>query len=303
MQEKYNLTWPSYSDHLKNMMKELMMNEDFSDVTLVTEDKKQFKANIHILTACSPVFKTILKKDKNSSPIMYLRGIQYTELESIMQFIYLGEATFHEERMDEFLSVAKSLEIKELCNDETELLNDGPNDEPPPCVPVTSTKNLKGEAVISDQMKMQAPKESVISVSRNYECDQCHKIYSGSGEFNRHKQSAHKGVKYACDQCDYQATQKSDLTKHIQSKHEGVKYACHQCDQQFTLQRSLTKHIQSKHEGVRYACDQCDYQATQKSDLTKHSESKHEGLKYACDQCDQQFTSQRSLTKHIQTKH
>ena len=47
---------------------------------------------------------------------MYLRGIQFSEMESIMQFIYLGEATFFEERMDEFLAVAKSLEIKELIN-------------------------------------------------------------------------------------------------------------------------------------------------------------------------------------------
>ena len=47
-------------------MKELMINEDFSDVTLVTEDKIQIKANINILSACSPVFKDILKKDKNS---------------------------------------------------------------------------------------------------------------------------------------------------------------------------------------------------------------------------------------------
>ena len=46
-QEKYTLTWHTYSDHLKTMMKELMMNEDFSDVTLVTEGKKQIKANIN----------------------------------------------------------------------------------------------------------------------------------------------------------------------------------------------------------------------------------------------------------------
>ena len=72
-QEKYNLTWHSYSDHLKTMMKELMMNEDFSDVTLVTEDKKQIKANINILSACSPVFKEILKKEKSSNQIMYLK--------------------------------------------------------------------------------------------------------------------------------------------------------------------------------------------------------------------------------------
>merc|ERR1711934_559347 len=119
-QEKYSLRWHTYSDHLKSMMKELMMNEDFSDVTLVTEDKIQMKANVAILSACSPVFRDVLKKEKNFSPTMYLRGIQYSELESIMQFIYLGEATFYEERMDEFLAVAKSLEIEELCYVETE---------------------------------------------------------------------------------------------------------------------------------------------------------------------------------------
>ena len=70
--EKYSLTWHTYSDHLKSLMKELMMNEDFSDVTLVTEDKKHIKANINILSTCSPVFKDILKKEKNSNQIMYL---------------------------------------------------------------------------------------------------------------------------------------------------------------------------------------------------------------------------------------
>merc|ERR1739838_859447 len=118
--EKYSLTWHTYSDHLKSMMKELMMNEDFADVTLVTEDKKQIKANISILSACSPVFEDILRKEKNSNQIMYLRGIQFPEMESIMQFIYLGEATFYEKRMDEFLAVAKSLEIKQLCNAKTD---------------------------------------------------------------------------------------------------------------------------------------------------------------------------------------
>lgn len=89
-QEKYSMTmtWKSYSDHLKSMMKEMMINNDFSDVTLVTEDKKHINANINILSACSPVFKEILKKDKNSSPLIFLRGIQYSEMDSIMHYIY-----------------------------------------------------------------------------------------------------------------------------------------------------------------------------------------------------------------------
>ena len=68
-QQKYSVIWHNYSDHLKIMMKELMMNEHFADVTLVTEDKKQIKANINILSACSPVFKDILKKERNSTAI------------------------------------------------------------------------------------------------------------------------------------------------------------------------------------------------------------------------------------------
>ena len=164
--EKYSLTWHTYSDHLKSMMKELM-NENYSDVTLVTEDKKQIKAHINILSACSPVFKDILK-DRNNSPIMYLRGIQYTEMESIMQFIYLGEATFYEERMDEFLAVAKSLEIKEICNAGTEL-NDEPKDYPLPNNQVPQEKQ-----------------SCVVNVNGKFECDQCDKTFSTNKGLNVH---------------------------------------------------------------------------------------------------------------------
>ena len=250
--EKYSLTWQTYSDHLKSMMKELMTNEDFADVTLVTEDKKQIKANINILSACSPVFKDILKKDRHSNSIMYLRGIQYSELESIMQFIYLGEATFYEERMEEFLAVAKSLEIKELCNADTES-NDEPEGYPSPTDQDTSTALEEEPSVISDNINKQTPQQrqgSVKRVNRKPECDQCHKTYSDSSALRHHKQAVHHGIKYACDQCDYQATQRCHLTRHVQNMHEGVKYACDQCDYQATQRSNLTVHIQSKHEGV-----------------------------------------------------
>ena len=251
-QEKYSLMWHTYSDHLRSMMKEMMMNEDFSDVTLVTEDKKQIKANINILRACSPVFKDILKKEKNSNQIMYLRGIEFPEMESIMQFMYLGEATFSKERIDEFLAVAKSLEIKEICNAGPEPNEyDEPDNESSVCDSETTTENLEEETVISDQMEMKAPQERkrrVDSVNVKYECDQCHKTYSGGRELSRHKQSAHQGVKYDCDQCDHQARRQDNLALHIQSIHEGIKYACGQCDLQFTQKSNLRTHIKKKHD-------------------------------------------------------
>ena len=332
LQEKFSLTWQSYSDHLKVMMKDLMMNEDFSDVTLVTEDKKQIWANINILSACSPVFKDILKKDKHSKSIMYLRGVKFSELESMMQFIYLGETTFLKERSDEFFAVAKSLEITELCNAKNEFNNhpDGspkfsPNDQDQD----TSNELVQEKTVTSNNINKQASQQKQESVrvngkfkrchktnsgalstdkqsvrqGANYVCNQCAKQFTAQASLIRHILSKHEGVKYPCDQCDFQTTTHDNLTVHIRSKHEGVKYACDQCDYQVAHRSNLIKHIEIKHEGVRYACNQCDYQAKTQFNVTLHIQSKHEGLKFSCDQCDFQSSHQSSLRIHIQSRH
>ena len=113
--EKYDFKWHNYPDHLRGMMKEMMTSEDFADVTLVSDDRKIIKAHRNILSACSPVLQGILQLETlNNHPVIYLRGIQYTEIESIIQFMYLGEAKFYEERINEFMSVVNNLEIKDL---------------------------------------------------------------------------------------------------------------------------------------------------------------------------------------------
>ena len=115
--EKYNLTWHTYTDHLKEMMRDLMENNSFADVSLICEDMKIIKAHKNILSTCSPIFKGILEADSSSYCNIYLRGVNHSEINSILQFVYLGEASFHETRVNEFLSLAKSLEIKELSTD------------------------------------------------------------------------------------------------------------------------------------------------------------------------------------------
>ena len=281
--EMYSVTWPTYSDHLKIMMKELMMNEDFSDVTLVTEDKKLLKANMNILGACSSVFKDLLKKEKNSNTIMYLRGIQFSEMESILQFIYLGEATFYEERMNEFMMVAKSLEIKDLWNAKTESTDEPEEEsftteegtfneslkehtaisnhpeiqvEPSENEQGTFYENLKEQTVVSDHSEIQSPKEKqrrVFRVNGKYECSQCKMTFAHSKSLHRHKNSIHNGVKYACSQCDRQFTQQGCLYRHIKSKHEGVKYSCGPCDYQTTRPDCLAQHNKSKLHEIKTA--------------------------------------------------
>ena len=61
-QEKYKLSWNTYSDHLKEMMKEMLTSKYYADVTLISDDKKLLKAHRNILSACSPVLTLVPKK-------------------------------------------------------------------------------------------------------------------------------------------------------------------------------------------------------------------------------------------------
>merc|ERR1712208_226595 len=92
------------------------MGGRYTDVTLVSDDQTQFKAHKIVLSACSPVFKKIIDSNPSQHPLIYLRGVQSYEVESILQFMYLGEGRFYHERMGEFIKVAQDLEVKEISD-------------------------------------------------------------------------------------------------------------------------------------------------------------------------------------------
>ena len=281
--EKYNLTWTDFPDHLRALMRDLMVSEDFADVTLVTDDKKKVRAHRHVLSACSPVFKEILQIEKqNNHPFMYLRGIQYSEIEPILQFMYLGEAKLYEERLNEFLSAARDLEIKELYKRvKTNQAHDKTTQKLEEDSNFTSENDddnislEEADNVGSNDSMQQTGKP----ISR-LQCTQCDKTFSGKPGLWLHTKSVHEGVKYPCSQCDFQAKRQLQLTEHIQSKHEGVMYGCNQCDKQYIKQRDVTRHIKYKHKGIRYACKQCDKLYSDQPKLNRHIQTIHECSKY-----------------------
>ena len=299
-QEKYILTWPTFSNHLKNMMKDLLLKEDFSDVTIISEDKKHIKAHKNVLSACSSVFQDILHNQNSSDSIIYLRGILFSELKSIIEFIYLGEATIYEERMNEFLAVAKSLEINQILDAKKEAKDINITEATNSNCAIQTVQYIKNE-----NLEPQESHDSLeVDVTKNkFKCDECQKAYPHPFSLHSHKRSKHVGIKYPCTQCNYKATQKGHLYIHIQSMHEGIKYPCTQCDYRASDQSSLNKHIQRKHDGIKYPCNLCDYKATEKCSLTKHIRNKHEGIKFPCNKCDYKATYKSNLKKHMDNKH
>ena len=114
----YDMVWEAHSDHLKELMKIMMMSRDSAEVTLVCDDEKQIKAHKVILSASSSFFKSVLENSSHPNPIIYLRGIDSVEMDSLLQFIYLGQASVCKSKLDQFVKVAKDLKVKELTENE-----------------------------------------------------------------------------------------------------------------------------------------------------------------------------------------
>lgn len=254
-QEKFNFTKHSYLENLSDMMKNLIKSSDFADVTLVCEDKKQIKAHRNILSACSPVFKDILQIDKSFSSIIFLKGVMSSKMQAILEYIYLGEATIYQEQINEFLSVANSLEIKDLakdweterasftgegaeivehyslCADEDESIVNEKISEHEPDSETFSKEKIKREnndngpfylnsnVKIKDEGKCQVINKVGEMIGERIKCDKCHLTFTARSSMNQHKRNIHEGKKYPCHHCDYQATQNGTLLRHIRAKH------------------------------------------------------------------------------------
>ena len=112
-QEIFTLKWKFFIPNLSSCLSDVFTENSYSDVTLVSDDKIPFRAHKYVLSASSPVLKNILLNNPHSRPMIYLRGVQHQELESILQFIYLGEASFYHGNMNRFVQAAKDLQIKQ----------------------------------------------------------------------------------------------------------------------------------------------------------------------------------------------
>ena len=224
--EQFNLKWQTYSDHLREMMETLMKSHKLADVTLVCNDKTKFKVHKFVLSACSPVFQSIIDDLPNKGDsFIYLRGVESQEMKSILQFMYLGQATFYQDRMNKFLNAAKSLEIKEISKtveSEDVDIRGQENDE---------NNQIENENVIKDKSSM----------NENYVLEE---IGQTDPKVSNYKNEAGQ---YQCDKCERKFSYSSHLHRHIKSIHEGVRLACKNCHLTFTQKESLRRHIKNIH--------------------------------------------------------
>ena len=111
MAEKLCVKWNEFQDNICQAFGNLRKDTDFSDVTLACEDGEQIEAHRVVLAASSNFFQKLFSRTKHPHPLIYLKGIRSEDLLAIIDFVYFGEAKVYQENFDNFLSVAKDIEV------------------------------------------------------------------------------------------------------------------------------------------------------------------------------------------------
>ncbi|XP_067615396.1 protein tramtrack, beta isoform isoform X2 [Eurosta solidaginis] len=132
--QRFCLRWNNHQSNLLSVFDQLLHAETFTDVTLAV-DGQYLKAHKMVLSACSPYFNALFINHPEKHPIVILKDVPYSDMKSLLDFMYRGEVSVDQERLTAFLRVAESLRIKGLTE-----VND---DKPSPVTPTPPPPQLQ----------------------------------------------------------------------------------------------------------------------------------------------------------------
>ena len=240
--EKFSLKWNDFQATVSQSIGLLRAEEDFFDVTLVSDDQRQVSAHKLVLSACSSFFKNIFKKNSHAHPLLYLSGVSFDNLEFILDYIYRGEVLIFQEQLDGFLETAKKLNITGLIGDEVEPTFSGMKNQHFETKPdighqdqdaVLQSQNVQkaegsnSKSRIVERIEIQDPadineriKELTEKVDGGFLCKSCGKISREIRNHRRHVETHIEGLSYPCQFCDKMFRSSNSRNKHIHYNHK-----------------------------------------------------------------------------------
>ena len=174
-------------DNIGTNLRKLFIDKDLTDVTLVSDDQVPFQAHKLVLSLCSHVLKDLLLENPQSHPIIFLRGIKHEEIQSILQFMYLGEAKSNRNRLDEFFLAVKKLQItkfsEELLKDESKESNNEAK------VRIASKEKLLSRI---DVPSLKCSVDENMLNLKFFACEECDSVENSFAELTDHREVKHR---------------------------------------------------------------------------------------------------------------
>jgi len=276
--EKFCLRWNDFESNISGAFRELRDDKDFFDVTLACDDD-QIQAHKVILAACSPFFRTVLRRNPHAHPLLYLKGVKFSDLQAVLGFMYHGEVNVAQEELNSFLAVAEELRVKGLTQNQapssaqpSHSKSTAPPFKPrPPESPHRNRPTTK--APVEEEVQEVTPvvKSEVVAAAdyegmleeENYQEEEYGEQYleGSQGYTLGGHQEESKGRKMLeeylvsqdggslCTLCHKTFNRKGHAVNHLENVHfpESFEYPCKHCSQVFSSKNQLYKHVHKEH--------------------------------------------------------
>ena len=260
MSEKLCLQWNDFKDNILTSFSSLREDSDFDDVTLACEDGEQVEAHKLILAASSPFFQKLLKANKHSHPLIYMRGVKSEILLVIIDFLYFGETNIFQEDLDSFLAIAEELQLKGLMGSKN---NEMMPEEGHKTIGIKRENPLQSkEASI-----LKSPGFADPSVNEQREA-QKYDTFTGTVAL---------ATESSVDLQDLDAKVNSMMEKTLGKNNHGQPlYRCKVCGKE-AKSGNLKVHIESNHvEEISIPCSLCQHNSRSRQGLAQHKIKYHE---------------------------
>jgi len=322
--EKFCLRWNDFESNISNAFREIREEKDFFDVTLTCDDD-QISAHKVILSACSPFFRSVLKRNKHEHPLLYLKGVKYSDLVAVLNFMYHGEVNVAQEDLNTFLAVAEDLKVKGLTQSSENSSRNGnnvsnnssrsshhqkskpqrdppssdasmtppvkksrPNPPPPPPVNNLDTDDIQEVTPVKTEPVMAPP----VMVQEE----------SAAAAVEQYGTEMVDAADYGEDYGDYEAGYDGDSTYDGSLVDPNSINADGNKDYD-QLMNNLVTRVLDENDIVIWQCNSCLRTFKQKNHLREHIEARHMNVCYTCELCQKICKSSASLRMHMNKHH
>ena len=261
--EKFCLKWNDFKENVSSTFRTLRDDTDFANVTLACEDGQQVEAHKVILAASSPFFQNLLRRNKHSHPLIYMRGMKSEDLVAIVDFLYHGEVNVYQENLDSFLVIAEELELKGLTKEENKPQTENDLGESLPKYEKNENRIRQTPSYYSDFHILPSDKNNLSHIEGNDSnpiIDRTVAIPKEMllGDFNdldAQVKSMWTVIRrndqrfYSCNVCGKEGTFPTQMRDHIEANHiEGISLPCNFCEKTFRSRNSLRNHKSRAHK-------------------------------------------------------
>ena len=245
MTEKYKVELEDFHANVVTSFKNLKSETYFHDVTLFSGDLEPVTAH-KVLSSSSDYFSNILKKTNVQNPYLCLEDITRSELENVLDFVYLGEVQLQQEQLDRFLCLAQRLKLKGISYDEKE--KETYKD-------MSQNKNQKSfKTKIKSFANDEPPKQTSFTILETDEMAAA-KAFSENdskaidAEIDKYITKNHNNPHYSCTFCG-KTSNRQRVREHVESHLEGLNISCQFCDKIFRTRNSVKVHKYTVHRNL-----------------------------------------------------